>query len=66
MARSLRLGVLLVAVLATLACSTQGEECDPCTADADCSGGYVCSAFSDGVQRCGTGNTASPTSCRVQ
>lgn len=57
---------LLLAALPLVACGTQGEECDPCTKDSDCKGGFVCSMFSDGIKRCGTGNTASPTQCRIR
>ncbi len=64
--RSLALWLLVVSALAALACTTQGEECAPCSSDQDCAGGYVCSSFSDGISRCGTGNSASPTYCRVR
>jgi hypothetical protein len=63
MRRSLRLA-MLVLMLPLLAC-TKGEECDTCTKDDDCKGGFVCSNFSDGSRRCGTGNPESPTKCRV-
>lgn len=52
----------LVAALPLLAC-TKGEECDTCTKDDDCKGGFVCSKFQDGSMRCGSGVGA--TICRV-
>ena len=57
------LGLLLALALPMSSCGTEGEECDRCTSDADCTGGLVCSSFSDGSQRCGTGTG---TSCRVR
>lgn len=53
----------LLATLATLGC-TRGDECDTCDTDDDCKGGFVCSRFDDGSQRCGSGLGA--TSCRVR
>ncbi len=66
MSFSPRFGALAVLVLSGLACTgTKGEECDTCASDSDCKGGFVCSNFSDGSRRCGTGNPESPTKCRV-
>jgi hypothetical protein len=53
----------LVLALPLLACSS-GDECETCTQDSDCQAGFVCSRFSDGSQRCGTGTGAS--TCRVR
>jgi hypothetical protein len=56
---------LLAAVLALLpiVSCTRGNECDRCETDADCQDGLVCSEFSDGSSRCGTGGA---TTCRVR
>lgn len=55
--------MLLALALVVGACGSEGEECDVCSSDDDCSGGLVCSTFSDGSKRCGTGQG---TSCRVR
>ena len=57
---------LLVVVLAALpfVSCTKGNECDRCQADSDCQSGFVCSDFSDGSQRCGSG--VGGTNCRVR
>ena len=57
--------LLLVAVLALLpiVSCTRGNECDRCETDDDCQDGLVCSDFSDGSTRCGTGGA---TTCRVR
>jgi hypothetical protein len=60
--KGFRFGLLAVA-LALSGC-TKGDECDKCTSDADCRESFVCSTFSDGSQRCGTGLGA--TQCRVR
>lgn len=52
----------LFAALATLACSS-GDECDKCNSTSDCKEGFVCTSFSDGSKRCGSGVGA--TTCRV-
>jgi len=52
-----------VIALPLLTCSS-GDECETCTQDTDCKAGFVCSRFSDGSQRCGTGTGAS--TCRVR
>ncbi len=56
---------LLAAVLALLpiVSCTRGNECDRCETDDDCQDGLVCSEFSDGSSRCGTGGA---TTCRVR
>ena len=56
---------LLAAVLALLpiVSCTRGNECDRCETDDDCQDGLVCSEFSDGSMRCGTGGA---TTCRVR
>ena len=63
MRRSRWLLVFVLAVLPLASC-TKGNECDRCAADSDCQDGFVCSDFSDGSQRCGTGVGGS--SCRVR
>ena len=67
MLRSRRLNLVLLsalfATMATLGCA-KGDECDTCASDDDCKGGFVCSQFSDGSSRCGSGLGA--TSCRVR
>ena len=62
MRRSALLLILLL-VLPWLGC-TKGQECDRCNSDEDCKSGFVCTAFSDGSKRCGTGVGA--TTCRVR
>ena len=57
MRRHLWLACALLATATLLAC-TKGEECDICK------GGFVCSQFSDGTKRCGSGLGA--TTCRVR
>ena len=57
--------LLLVALLSVfVAACTKGDECDRCSQDTDCKGGFVCTTFSDGSTRCGTGTGAS--TCRVR
>ena len=56
-------GVLLALALPMSSCGSSGGECDACSSDDDCTGGLVCSNFSDGSQRCGTGTG---TSCKVR
>lgn len=56
--------LLLALVVIPLSACTQGDECDRCETDSDCKDGFVCSAFSDGSKRCGSGVGA--TTCRVR
>jgi hypothetical protein len=56
--------VLLAALVIPLGACSSGEECDKCTSDDDCVAGSVCSTFSDGSKRCGSG--LGETSCRVR
>jgi len=60
----LALGLLLLLTLPLGSCGSSGDECDTCSSDDDCKSGLVCSKFSDGSQRCGTGLGA--TSCRTR
>ena len=62
MRRSRFLLVALLALLPAAGC-TKGDECDPCTTDEECQDGFVCSTFSDGSTRCGTGGAST---CRVR
>ena len=55
--------LLLLLVLPWLGCA-KGQECDRCSTDDDCKSGSVCTTFSDGSKRCGTGVGA--TTCRVR
>jgi hypothetical protein len=57
-----RLALLILTCLPLLGCHNGGE-CDKCSTDQDCKAGLVCSNFSDGSRRCGTGTGAS--TCRV-
>jgi hypothetical protein len=61
--RSRWLLAVVLAALPVLGCS-KGDECDTCGTDADCKDGLVCSTFSDGSKRCGSGLGA--TQCRVR
>jgi hypothetical protein len=54
--------VLCLSALPILGCGSGGE-CDRCDSDDDCKDGRVCSEFSDGSRRCGTGDGT--TQCRV-
>jgi hypothetical protein len=56
--------VAALAVSFPLAACSDGDECQTCSQDTDCKAGFVCSTFSDGSQRCGTGTGA--TTCRVR
>jgi hypothetical protein len=58
------LGLLLALALPIGSCGSSGEECDTCSSDNDCTGGFVCTNFSDGSSRCGSG--LGETSCRVR
>lgn len=55
--------VLLVVLAVAVAACASGDKCDPCTTDADCKAGTVCSKFSDGKTYCGSGQGTSQ--CRV-
>ena len=57
-------GVLLALALPVGSCGTSGGECDTCSSDDDCTGGLICSTFSDGSRRCGSGQ--GETSCKVR
>jgi len=63
LARARGLVLLVLLVLPMGACSSGGE-CDTCSSDDDCNAGFVCSTFSDGSQRCGSGT--GDTECRVR
>jgi hypothetical protein len=64
MHRSLRLVLLSLLLALAAACGSNGGECDTCSSDDDCQSGLVCTSFSDGSRRCGSGVGA--TSCRVR
>ena len=55
--------VLVLALMPIVSC-TKGNDCDTCETDADCQEGFLCSDFSDGSQRCGSG--VGGTNCRVR
>jgi hypothetical protein len=57
-------GLLLMLALPIASCGSTGEECDRCSSDQDCTAGFVCSSFSDGSRRCGSGT--GETNCRVR
>jgi hypothetical protein len=61
MRRSRLLLVLALCLLPLLGCGSGGE-CDKCSSDSDCNQGLVCSSFSDGSKRCGSGEGV--TQCR--
>jgi hypothetical protein len=63
MRRCASLLLLVLLVVPWFGCGT-GQECDRCSSDSDCKGGFVCSNFGDGSKRCGTGVGA--TTCRVR
>jgi hypothetical protein len=56
--------VLVLALMPIVSSCTKGNECDTCQTDADCQDGFLCSDFSDGSQRCGSG--VGGTNCRVR
>jgi hypothetical protein len=58
------LGLLVMLALPIGSCGSSGEECDRCSSDQDCTAGLVCSSFSDGSSRCGSGT--GETNCRVR
>jgi len=58
-----RFVLVILTCLPLLACSS-GDECGECSTDQDCNAGFVCSTFSDGSRRCGSGVGAS--TCRVR
>ena len=46
-------------------CASTGDECDVCSADADCKTGLVCASFSgESTKRCASGTGS--TTCRVR
>ena len=55
--------LLMFVALPMVGCNS-GDECDTCSTDEDCEAGFVCSTFSDGSQRCGSGLGAS--TCKVR
>ena len=62
----MRLSRILLVILTCLplfGCDNGGE-CDECSSDQDCKSGFVCSSFSDGSRRCGSG--AGATTCKVR
>ena len=67
MTRTRRLSRLLLLLLLAVpfaGCGSSGDECDTCSSDDDCKAGLVCSTFSDGSKRCGSG--LGSTSCRTR
>ena len=64
MYRSWRVLLLALLVALPLSACSKDDECDVCEVDLDCKEGFVCSEFSDGSKRCGSGLGA--TSCRVK
>ena len=58
------LPLLLLLALPFAGCGSTGEECDACSSDDDCKAGLVCSTFSDGTKRCGSGTGS--TQCRTR
>ena len=62
MRRSRWMLVLALAAMPLFGCSN-GDECDKCSSDDDCKEGLVCSEFSDGSKRCGSG--IGVTQCRT-
>lgn len=61
--RLLSFVLVILACLPLLGCDN-GQECDKCSTDQDCKAGFVCSTFSDGSRRCGSGVGAS--TCKVR
>jgi hypothetical protein len=57
-------GLLLLLTVPIGSCGSSGQECDRCSSDTDCTAGLVCSSFSDGSRRCGSG--LGETNCRVR
>jgi hypothetical protein len=58
------LALLLLLALPLAGCGSHGEECDTCTVDSDCKAPLVCTTFSDGSHRCGSG--VGSTTCRTR
>jgi hypothetical protein len=58
------LAAVLLLVLPSVGCGSHGEECDTCTSDTDCKAPFVCTTFSDGSHRCGSG--VGSTTCRTR
>jgi hypothetical protein len=56
--------ILTLLTVPASSCRSSGGECDSCLSDSDCKSGLVCSSFSDGSKRCGSGVGA--TNCRVR
>ena len=56
--------LLLLLTLPLAGCGAGGDECAACSSDDDCKAGLVCSTFSDGAKRCGSG--LEMTSCSVR
>jgi hypothetical protein len=63
LARARGLALLVLLALFLGACGS-GDECDTCSSDEDCNGGFICATFSDGSRRCGSGT--GDTECRVR
>jgi hypothetical protein len=61
-----RLLAILVLLVGSIPGCNSGDECDTCSADEDCQAEFVCSTFSDGSQRCGSGIVGQETECRVR
>ena len=55
--------LILFMALPVVGCNSGGE-CDTCSTDEDCEAGLVCSRFSDGSMRCGSGVGASTCTVR--
>jgi hypothetical protein len=64
MKRSRVLLVFALLLAAGLVGCSSGSECDTCSSDQDCKSGFVCTSFSDGSKRCGSG--LGSTQCRVR
>jgi hypothetical protein len=58
--------VLVVGLFPVIgSCASTGDECDVCTAEADCKDGLVCSTFAgETTKRCASG--LGSTACRVR
>jgi len=59
------LGAVLLSLPLIGSCASTGDECDVCTADADCKTGLICARFGgETTTRCGSGTGV--TTCRVR